>query len=376
MRLPHPAAAASILSSVCLVLLGVLPAAPARAIAIGEIPSPRPSGWSVDTTGRIPRESLRQLDLIGNLVQSTNGAEIAVVVVDTTGGVPSRPFATGLFNAWGIGERGRNNGILLFAALDDRKVEILLGRGLVTPSRLDVSEAIVQGEMVPRFRQGDPGGALLAGTRACARRLLDVSLPGADGGAEGIATAAAAPRNGLGTLGIAGLVFGALLWGGYKIATRPRRCPECRTAMTPLSAADAASHLTPTEQTEARLGSVRLEAFRCPACGTIDKRRRYNAASGYHTCPECGACALWEGRKTLRQPTRTEEGLMEIWAVCRHCNYRVATTGTTPRLGQPSSFYDGGSSSSSSDSFSSSSSSSDSGFSGGSSGGDGASGSW
>ena len=151
--------------------------------------------------------------------------------------------------------------------------------------------------------------------------------------------------------------------------------------MAPVASADAASYFTPVEQTETRIGSVRLGVFRCPSCGAIDKRRRSNPISHYSNCPECSALALEERRRTVRQPTRTEEGLTEIVVLCRHCSYTATTTGSMPRLGQPSMYQDGmilDSSSSSSDSFSSSASSagSDSGFGGGSSGGDGASGSW
>ncbi len=382
MRHPDSVVAAAIRIALFL-LLSTLPAAPGRAITVGEIPTPRPASWAVDTTGRIPRETLRQFDLIGDQVQATNGGELAVAVVDTTGGFPSRSFATSLFNTWRIGQRGRDNGVLLFAALDDHKVEIVLGHGLANPLLQRASEEIVEGVLVPRFRQGDPASALLAGTRACARRLLDVPLVGATAGdSTGGDVWATPPANGFSTSAILLLVLGGLggiVWGVYKLATRPRRCPQCGAAM---ASADAAPYLTPVEQTETRLGSVRLDVFRCPSCGTIDKRLRSNPISHYYNCPECSALALEERRRTLRQPTLTEEGLTEIVVLCRHCSYTATTTGSLPRLGQPSTYYDastlGSSSSSSSDSFSSSSSSagSDSGFGGGSSGGDGASGSW
>ena len=80
---------------VCLVsVLALLAgASPTFAVTITDIPNPRPNGWSVDLTGTIPAEALQQIDQLGGQIKTANGAEIAVVVIDSTGGVPSRGFA-------------------------------------------------------------------------------------------------------------------------------------------------------------------------------------------------------------------------------------------------------------------------------------------
>ena len=159
-------------------LLGLV-ACTARAtageITLEEIPTPRPGGWTVDLTGTLPPERLAELNQLGDQIKEKTGAEMAVVVVSSTGGVDAHEFATRLFNAWGIGERGKENGLLVFAALADHKAEIVLGRGLDGETGRRESEAVMQGEMVPRFRAGNPAGAVVLGALACARRILHVS---------------------------------------------------------------------------------------------------------------------------------------------------------------------------------------------------------
>jgi uncharacterized protein len=39
-------------------------------------------------------------------------------------------FATRLFNSWGLGDRRKNNGVLLLVSTGDRRVEVEIGRGL------------------------------------------------------------------------------------------------------------------------------------------------------------------------------------------------------------------------------------------------------
>ena len=155
-----------------LVLLVVLAAAPAGAVTVEGVPSPRPGGWTVDLTGTLRAEDVQALDRLGEEVKAQTGAELAVVLIDSTDGRPHREFATALSNRWGIGDREKDNGVLVFAALADRAAEIVLGDGIDGPEQVRIAEEIMQGEMVPRFRAGDPGAAVFHGALACAQRIL------------------------------------------------------------------------------------------------------------------------------------------------------------------------------------------------------------
>jgi uncharacterized protein len=379
MREPRPTAAVRILSAL---LLGLTLPLAAHAVSVSEIPSPRPAGWSVDMTGQVPEATLREIDRLGDEVKAKSGAELAVVVVGTTSGVPTHAFATDLFNSWHIGQRDKGDGVLVFVANDDRRIEIVVGRGLSSPSLDQASAAILSRDMVPRLRQNDLGGAILAGARASARDLLAVPAnsaippPVPSGTADdSVLLGVVVALTLLGLLGILG-------WYGFKSTPRPHLCPQCGETAAQLSReeGEAAFPLTPTEQTEARLGSVTSEVYRCSACSALDRVRVSHPLSGYHRCPDCTAIALTKRRWTVRKASRQEEGLVGTEWRCQHCPYEDSSTAAIPRL---SGHYDGTSLettllSHSSDVSSSASPSahSDSGFGGGSSSGHGASGSW
>jgi uncharacterized membrane protein YgcG len=247
-------------------LLGLV-ACTARAIAVEitveEIPTPRPAGWVVDLTGTLPAERLAELNQLGDQIKAKTGAEMAVVVVSSTNGVDAHEFATRLFNAWGIGERGKENGLLVFAALADHKAEIVLGRGLDGEAGRRESEAVMQGEMVPRFRAGNPAGAIVIGAIGCARRIFGVSpiVTGLESTAETALSPAPVPQpepaaeppaqwprqsladpyeketplDWIGTPGLIGLgaLASFLLIAGTRALWIPR-CPKCKQKMTQL----------------------------------------------------------------------------------------------------------------------------------------------
>ncbi len=379
-------------------------AAPARAVTLEQIPSPRPSGWAVDLTGILPAEKLAELNRLGEEVRSKTGAELAVVVVSSTDGVDSHAFATRLFNTWGIGQSGKNNGLLIFAALADRRAEIILGNGLLGEPNQTASEAVMRDVILPRFRAGDTAGAIVQGAVECARRILEVSPPALEVpvansdvalGTAGPETAPATLPAGLPPLPLRqnptpasfaarseaggggarwvwmGSGLGLLLVGYGFLRFRAPRCPRCKEKMRQLDEAADDAYLEPAEKVEERIGSVDHQIWLCPACGEHKKRRGSRFFSGYHTCPECGAKTLGSTSTTLETATTYRYGLIEIHEACESCSYQNTRTRTTPMLEDTST-------STTSDAVSSSSSfdSSSSGFSGGDSSGGGASGSW
>jgi uncharacterized protein len=215
--------------SAAFLLLAAGVAAGARAATLEQIPSPRPMGWVTDLTGTLPLDTVAELNRMGDQVQAQTGAEMAVVVIGSTGGAPARDLAARLLSSWAIGEPGEGNGLLLFVAVDDGATEIALGEGIRDAARLWASQAVLRMEMAPRFRRGDPAGAVLQGATACARRLLGakvtVAMPAADDPLPSTAVpdpqaAATSPiSTASGTPGGPGLLLGiGLLCGGLLAA--------------------------------------------------------------------------------------------------------------------------------------------------------------
>ena len=91
---------------------------------------PEPIGYVNDFARIIPSsDAQRMADLISELREKT-GAEIAVVTMPDIGGEDYTEYANRLYEAWGLGQKGEDNGVLIFLTLQERKIRIEVGYGL------------------------------------------------------------------------------------------------------------------------------------------------------------------------------------------------------------------------------------------------------
>lgn len=97
-------------------------------------------------------------------LERATSAEVAVVTIRSLYGQTVEAYATALFNTWGIGKKGKDNGVLVLVAVDDRKMRIEVGYGLegVLPDGL--SGAIIRETFTPKFRANDYRSGILEGT--------------------------------------------------------------------------------------------------------------------------------------------------------------------------------------------------------------------
>ena len=86
--------------------------------------------------------------------------QIVVATVPSLDGEPIESYSNRLFRAWGLGQAGENNGILLVVAKNDRKMRIEVGYGLEGTLTDLHSKLIIENTMVPAFRAGDFAGGI------------------------------------------------------------------------------------------------------------------------------------------------------------------------------------------------------------------------
>ncbi|MEG4861509.1 TPM domain-containing protein [Microcoleus sp. K1-B6] len=139
-----------------------------QAITVQEVPNPRQvnNTWVTDKANILSDSTETQLNQMISDLEAKNGSEIAVVTVpDTKPSATPKAFATELFNFWGIGKKGTNNGVLLLISAGERRVQIETGSGLqsILPDAQVVG--IIKTEITPRFKQQDFDGGTLAGTK-------------------------------------------------------------------------------------------------------------------------------------------------------------------------------------------------------------------
>lgn len=162
-----------------------------------DVPDARPAHHVVDLTGTLAAPEIEAIDAAASAA-AVDG-ELYVVVVDSTGAVPPRQWTTLLFNRLRLDRKDRNRGVLLMAALTDRKSEIVVGDGFpgdVTKLTDDIMQTIV----VAHFKAQDPRRALVEGARAIAARVIarpaepTVPPPPSPALAAAAAAAATAPQ--------------------------------------------------------------------------------------------------------------------------------------------------------------------------------------
>lgn len=119
------------LLALVLSLVGVCAFADELQDRITAVPNPRAidGGWVADPAGVIARRKSDINSLIDELERTTS-TEIAVVVLPTIGSLVPKDFAVALFQRWGVGKAGQDNGVLVLHVLDQRRIEIETGYGM------------------------------------------------------------------------------------------------------------------------------------------------------------------------------------------------------------------------------------------------------
>jgi len=91
-----------------------------------------------------------------------SSTQIVVATVPTLQGEEISDFANRLFERWEIGQKGKNNGVLLLVATQDRKARIEVGYGLEDRLTDALSRRILEERLFPAFRSGQYGAGILA----------------------------------------------------------------------------------------------------------------------------------------------------------------------------------------------------------------------
>lgn len=148
-------------------LLWLLTAAAPAAFAAEAIDFPKLTGRVVDSANLLDAATERTLtEALAAFEQSSGGTQIVVVTVPSLQGRAIETYGYQLGRAWGIGAKDEDTGALLLVAPQERQVRIEVGYGLEGQLTDAVSWDIIQGRILPRFRDGDFDGGVLAGARA------------------------------------------------------------------------------------------------------------------------------------------------------------------------------------------------------------------
>ncbi len=127
---------------------------------------PALSGRVVDQAGILPPAARAELEEMLAAHERAGSNQVVVVTVDSLQGYAIEDFGYQLGRHWGIGQEGRDNGIVLLIAPQEREVRIEVGYGLEGVLTDALANNIIRSVILPRFRAGDMPDGIVAGARA------------------------------------------------------------------------------------------------------------------------------------------------------------------------------------------------------------------
>ncbi|WDF68419.1 TPM domain-containing protein [Sphingobacterium oryzagri] len=143
--------------------------------AVSSLPNPKTNdkhAYISNPDGIVSAGTVDEINALCRNIAARSGTEYAVVLVNDFEGEDIFEFALDVFNTWGIGKEGANNGLLLFIAKDRRAYRFVSGYGLEGIFPDVYLHRIGEKYLVPNFREGNYDAGVLAASKAIEQALL------------------------------------------------------------------------------------------------------------------------------------------------------------------------------------------------------------
>ena len=183
-----------------------------------------PRDYVVDLAGVIPEEVAARLNAFLKELEQKTTAQVLVLTVQSLDGQSIEEFAFQTKEQWKLGQKGKDNGVLIVVAVQDRKYRLEIGYGLESVLPDSLVGTIGRQYLVPYFRKGDYGAGIYAATLAVANTIasdqgVEISnMPGM--AAQPRTVSSNKPLGAFQTIMvIAGIVIALILF-----ITHPRQC--------------------------------------------------------------------------------------------------------------------------------------------------------
>ena len=129
-----------------------------------EVIPPKPAGYFNDYAGVVSKDAAHRFnEQLAQFERETSNQVIVAVWQTMPSQSSIEDFTQRTFEAWGIGQKGTNNGAVLFVFVKDRRMRIQPGYGLEGALTDFTSDQIIRDEIAPHFRSGDYEGGLASG---------------------------------------------------------------------------------------------------------------------------------------------------------------------------------------------------------------------
>lgn len=127
-------------------------------------PRPSPPKLVNDLANVLTPEQEQALEYKLVAYDDSTSTQVAVVTMQTTGDYPIEDVALQILRTWGVGNKEKDNGIVILAAIEDRKIWISTGYGMEGSVPDITAKNIIENDILPRFREGNYYRGFDAGT--------------------------------------------------------------------------------------------------------------------------------------------------------------------------------------------------------------------
>ncbi len=320
-----------------------------------------------DQDNLLSSEIESEINQLLSTLQNTTSAEVAVVALNGESNTSARELSMVLFDSWGVGKKGADNGLIILLCVNSSEVFIRTGYGLEGALPDALATTICSEYMLPYFKKGDWGQGLLKGVEVVCGVLYEEYSENGEPKEEHIdlfplilvylnlcvvffvvaiifiscKAAKVESNNKLEKINVVkksaiawlcvGIVFLPallllLIWL-YRIKIKRIRRQNivchCGSKMERLSEAQEDKFLDTVKQLEESLGSRDYDVWLCKKCNNTIIYPYDKIFSAYSKCPSCGAKTYKKKYDSVvREPSVRSEGLMKTVFECKNCKHR------------------------------------------------------
>lgn len=163
------------LKQLCLCLSVLL--CPSLIIAQDLVPIPKAQSLVTDLTATLAPTQKRELENLLATFQRSKGSQVALVMLPTTRPETIEQYSIRLAEAWQVGRKKVDDGVILLVALKDRRLRIEVGYGLEGALTDVLSHRIIEDIITPNFKQGQIYSGVQAGLIAIMQVIQGEELP-------------------------------------------------------------------------------------------------------------------------------------------------------------------------------------------------------
>jgi uncharacterized protein len=354
-------------------------------IDASQIINPKDKGlnnWVSNQDNILNQATVNELNNEINALYEKTSAQIAVVAINGDEQTSARELSMDLFDKWKLGQKGKDNGLLILLVVNSRQCFIRTGYGLEGAITDAVSSDIANNNMKPYFKDGNWNEGILNGTNACIKIINKEYQENGEAGLKPatfgdmfmyylpyiigyfvicmvyFVFALTSIRNKVKHISnnfklekIKALEQASMVWGVWSIVfifsfpllllwvhviakSKIRKASvicSCGNKMRRLSEKEEDKYLDKTEQLEETLKSMDYDVWLCEKCKQT-VIYPYTKKSSYSECPVCKAKTYKKTNETMvRYASSFSDGLMKKTYHCSNCNHSDSEMVHIPR---------------------------------------------